>query len=104
MIRLMVLYPNTPGAKFDHTYFAEKHVPLFKEKMAAFGLVDVNVDKGLAGAMPGSPPPFITVFHAKFKSVEELQKGVQAHGAGLLADIPNYTDIQAQFQVSEIAS
>jgi uncharacterized protein (TIGR02118 family) len=104
MIRLMVFYPNTPGARFDHKYYAEKHVPLFKEKMATFGLVGVDVDRGLSGAMPGSPPPFITVFLARFKSAEELQKGVQAHGPALLADIPNYTDVQAQFQVSEITS
>jgi uncharacterized protein (TIGR02118 family) len=104
VIRLMVLYPNIAGAKFDHKYFADRHVPAFKEKMAAFGLVEVNVDQGLAGAMPGSPPPFITVFQARFQSAEELQKGVQAHGADLLADIPSYTDVQAQFQVSEITS
>ena len=103
MIRLMVLYPNTPGARFDHKYYAEKHIPLFKEKMGTFGLVDTEIDKGMSGVMPGTPAPFVAVFLAKFKSAEDFQKGLEAHGTELLADIPNYTDIQAQFQLSEIA-
>jgi uncharacterized protein (TIGR02118 family) len=104
MIRLMVVYANTPGAKFDHKYYAEKHIRLFKEKFGPFGLVGVEVDKGLSGVMPGTPAPFVTVALATFKSAEGFQKGLEAHGAELLADIPNYTDIQAQFQLSEIRS
>jgi hypothetical protein len=27
------MYPNVPGARFDHTYYAEKHMPKVKAKM-----------------------------------------------------------------------
>ncbi len=104
MIRLTVVYPQTPGAKFDYKYYMEKHIPLFKERLSSFGLVRVEVDKGLSGGAPGTPAPFVVMVGAAFNSLEEFQKGLAAHGAELLADIPNYTDIQPQFQISEIIS
>ncbi len=72
MIRLMVFYPNAPGARFGHKYYAEKHVPLFKDKMGTFELMDAEIDKRVSGGMPGSPVPFMTVFVARFKSPEEF--------------------------------
>ena len=32
MIRVSVLYPNEPGARFDHQYYATKHVQLLNER------------------------------------------------------------------------
>ena len=31
MIKVSVFYPNQPGAKFDHAYYAEKHMPMVAE-------------------------------------------------------------------------
>jgi uncharacterized protein (TIGR02118 family) len=28
MIKVSVMYPNTPGARFNHEYYREKHMPL----------------------------------------------------------------------------
>ena len=28
MIKVSVMYPNTAGARFDHTYYRDKHMPL----------------------------------------------------------------------------
>jgi uncharacterized protein (TIGR02118 family) len=33
MIKVSVMYPNTPGARFDHEYYREKHMPLVKARM-----------------------------------------------------------------------
>ena len=27
MIKVSVMYPNTPGARFDHQYYRDKHIP-----------------------------------------------------------------------------
>jgi len=27
MIKVSVMYPNTPGARFDHAYYRDKHMP-----------------------------------------------------------------------------
>ena len=30
MIKVSVMYPNTPGARFNHEYYRDKHMPLVK--------------------------------------------------------------------------
>ena len=32
MIKVSVMYPNTPGARFDHEYYKDKHMPLLKAR------------------------------------------------------------------------
>jgi len=33
MIKVSVMYPNTPGSRFDHAYYRDKHMPLLKARM-----------------------------------------------------------------------
>ena len=33
MIKLSVMYPNTPSARFDHAYYRDKHMPLIKARL-----------------------------------------------------------------------
>ena len=28
MIKVSVMYPNTPGARFDHAHYRDRHMPL----------------------------------------------------------------------------
>ena len=102
MIRLVALYPNKADAKFDFDYYIGTHVPLFKERMEPFGLVRVEIDKGVPGPAPDSPPPFVTVFLCVFNSREGLQKGFASHAQEIVADIPKFTNIQPQIQISEM--
>jgi hypothetical protein len=37
-----------------------------------------------------------------FQSMEAFQKALTEAGPGLMADIPNYTDVGLQLQVSEV--
>jgi hypothetical protein len=34
--------------------------------------------------------------------VEEFEKAMAAHGREVLADVPNYTDIELQIQISQM--
>ena len=45
---------------------------------------------------------FATVGRLYFNSVGDFQQQMLAHGAELQADIPNFTNIQPQFQISEL--
>lgn len=101
MIKVSVMYPNTPGARFDHTYYANQHMPLVKRKMGDFCL-SYTVDKGLAGGAPGAPATYVGMCHIYCKSVEDFQAGFGPHAAEILADIPNYTDLQPVLQISEV--
>ena len=54
MIKVSVMYPNTPGARFDHAYYRDKHMPLVKTRMGD-ACKYYTVDKGVAGGAPGAP-------------------------------------------------
>ena len=51
MIKVSVMYANTPGARFDHAYYRDKHMPLVKARMGE-SCKYYTVDKGMAGRRP----------------------------------------------------
>jgi uncharacterized protein (TIGR02118 family) len=104
MIKVTVLYANKPGGKFDFDYYIKKHMKLVKDKFGPMGLVKTEVDKGLGGRGPGAPAPYVALGHMIFNSIEDFLKAEQAHGKDLGADIPNFTNIEPQFQVNEIVA
>jgi uncharacterized protein (TIGR02118 family) len=104
MVRVSVLYPNESGKKFDVDYYVNRHMKLVRDRLAPSGLLRTEVDRGQAGGGPGAPAPFIAVGHLYYNRVEDFQKGMGQHGAELLGDIPNYTNIQPQIQISEIVA
>ena len=104
MVRLIVLYPNKPGAKFDLKYYIETHLKLVREKLKPFGLVRIDVDKGVSGSTADAPALFVVMAMLLFNSIGDLEKGLGAHGKELRADIPNFTDIKPERQVNEVVS
>ena len=101
MIKVSVMYPYQAGARFDHDYYANRHMPLLKQRMGGHCLY-YTVDRGLAGGDPGSPPTYVAMCHVFCDSVESFQQGFGPHAAELLADISNYTDLQPVLQISEV--
>jgi uncharacterized protein (TIGR02118 family) len=101
MIKVTVLYPNKPGSRFDVDYYLNSHMPLAMRLMAPI-LKGVSVEIGLGGGMPGQAPPFVAMVGFSCDSVGEFGKLFAQHNAELLADIPNYTDIEPVLQISEI--
>jgi uncharacterized protein (TIGR02118 family) len=63
MVRVTVLYPNEPAKRFDHDYYARKHMPMVMERLKGSGMLRYEVDKGLAGGGPGAPAPFVAACH-----------------------------------------
>jgi uncharacterized protein (TIGR02118 family) len=101
MIKVSVMYPNTPGARFDHDYYRDKHMPLLKARMGD-SCKSYTIDKGLAGGVPGSPPAYIGMCHVFCDSVEAFQAGFGPHAREIMADIANYTDLKPLIQISEV--
>ena len=60
------------------------------------------VEQGIAGATPGSRPAFIAMGHLYFDSVQAFQTAFGPHAEAIMADIPNYTDIQPTIQISDV--
>jgi uncharacterized protein (TIGR02118 family) len=101
MIKVSVMYPNTPGARFDHAYYAGKHMPLLKARMGD-ACKYYTVDKGLAGGAPGTAPTYIGMCHIFCESVESFQAAFGPHAEEILGDIPNYTDLAPVMQISDV--
>lgn len=101
MIKVSVMYPNTPGGRFDHDYYRSQHMPMVKARMGD-KCVRYTVDKGLSGGAPGAPAPYIAMCHIFCKSLEDFQAGFGAHAQEILADVANYTDLAPAMQISEV--
>lgn len=101
MIKVSVMYPNTPGTHFHHDYYRDTHMPLVQARMGGH-LRYYTVDKGLAGGTPGSGPLYAAAGHLFFDSVEAFQTGFGPHTKEIMGDIPNYTDITPVIQISEV--
>ena len=104
MIRVSVMYPSGAGTKFDYEYYVHKHMTLVKTRLGSAGLRRFEVDKGVAGGAPGAPAPFACVGHLYFDSIGAFQEAMKPHGKELFADVPNFTNITPQVQISEIIS
>lgn len=101
MIKVSVMYPYTEGAKFDHDYYRDRHLPLLKTKMGK-ACLRYTIDKGLAGGAPGAPMPYVALCHIYCESLEAFQTGFGPHAAEIAADIPNYTALTPVVQISEV--
>jgi len=101
MIKVSVFYPDREGSKFDMDYYCSSHIPMVRQKLGA-ACKGVGVELGIAGATPGSRPGFIAMGHLYFDSVEAFQTAFGRHSEAIMADIPNYTDIQPTIQISEV--
>jgi len=101
MIKVTVLYPNSSGSRFDIGYYCEKHMPMVR-KLVGSALKGMAVEHGIGGMAPGSPAPYAAMGHLVFDSVEAFQKAFGPHTQKILADVPNYTNIQPVVQIGEV--
>jgi uncharacterized protein (TIGR02118 family) len=102
MIKVTVLYPNAPEAKFDMKYYVTHHMPMVRDKCAP-ACRSIAAEGGVAGGDPGSNAPFIAIGHLTFDSLEAFQKAFGPNASEIMADIPNYTNTRPIIQISEIS-
>ena len=103
MIRVTVAYTNQEGKKFDWDYFTGTHAEIVHREMDSRGMVRFEQDKGISGADPSAPPPFVGMGFLTFNTLDEVHQAFVAAGRAVMGDIPNYTDIEPTIQISEIA-
>ncbi len=101
MIKVSVFYPNEPGARFDHAYYANTHMPMIKSKMGD-ALHHYTVDKGMAGGAPNTPATYVAMCHIFSDTPETFAAAFGPHAAEIMADIKNYTDLSPIIQMSEV--
>jgi uncharacterized protein (TIGR02118 family) len=101
MIKVSVMYPYAAGARFDHAYYRERHMPMVKQRLGAACLY-YTVDKGIAGGAPGTAPVYVAKCDFFCTSVEAFQAACGLHVQEIKGDVANYTDIQPVLQISEV--
>ena len=60
MIKVNVMYPYTEGARFDHAYYRDRHMPMVKARLGS-ACAYYTVERGVAGRAPGAPPAFVAM-------------------------------------------
>lgn len=97
MIRVLVAYPRTEGAKFDADYYEATHMNLVRSNLP--GLVSASADIALDDTQP-----YYAVAHLVFESMEGMGAAMGAPSAAeVMADIANYTDVAPTMQISRVS-
>ena len=103
MVKISIMYPDTPGSTFDMDYYLQTHMPMSIGHLKTHaGFRAVSVERGVAGQEPGAPPPFIAVCHFLFESIDDFMAAFMPHAALLQGDMANYTDIVPVIQISAV--
>jgi uncharacterized protein (TIGR02118 family) len=102
MVVVSVMYPDKPGMRFDERYYIERHGGLLQERWAALGLREVKLLRGVGAPGGGGAATYRVTALLTFESQAALERCLSAHGAEILGDIPNFTDVQPVIQVNEV--
>ena|SRR5690349_14666246 len=95
MIRILVVYPRTEGTTFDADYWTNTHMPLVGQKWP-----DCRWEADVAGP----DQPHYAVAHLVFPDMASMGAAMSGPaGAEVRGDLPNYTNVQPQILISEIA-
>ncbi|WP_223550865.1 MULTISPECIES: EthD family reductase [Aestuariivivens] len=100
-IKVSVLYPNETGKSFDMDYYCNKHVPMVGGLLGN-ALIGATIEEGVSGGEPESPAPYVAMGNIYFETIESFQNSFGANADKIMADIPNYTNIEPVIQISEV--
>jgi len=100
MVRIAVHYPRREGGHFDLDYYQTTHFELVRELLGPRGLRAAVVEPGIDG--PDGPAPYACIGALYFDSVEAFGQAWAIGGDQLVADIPNYTNIDPVIQIAEV--
>ena len=101
MIKVSVLYPNGEGKKFDMDYYCNTHVPMVGALLGD-AVKGATVEKGLGGGAPDSPAAYAAMGNLYFNSMEEFGSSFGPNADKIMADLPNFTNIEPTIQISEV--
>ncbi len=94
MIKLSIIYPNTPDKRFDMAYFCNKHMAMVKKRLGD-ACKGMSVEEGLKGLYNA---PYTAIGSFLFDSGESLLNAVVPLAKEIALDIPNFTDITPVIQ------
>lgn len=94
MISLAILYPKTDDSTFDMDYYTSTHMPMLAEALgsACLGWGASAVKSGNWAAMGW----------AMVESQEAFDAAMATHGAKIMADVANYTNVAPELIIGDV--
>lgn len=95
MIVVTILYPQSEDSTFDMDYYTATHMPMLAEAIgdACQGWGAATIDNGKWAALGW----------ATVSSKEAFDAAMAEHGAKIMGDVPNYTNVRPELLVGEYA-
>ena len=95
MYVMTILYPKTDDSTFDMDYYTSTHMPMLAEALGddchGWGAVALTGDE------------YAAMGWAMITSPEALNTAMAEHGAKIMADVANYTNVQPTTLMGEYA-
>ncbi len=101
MIKLTVMYPNSADLKFDKHYYTNQHSQLL-QALLGDAIISSDINMGIAGGSPDQPAPYVVIANLVFESMESFQQSFGANAEKILGDLPNFTNVTPEVQISEV--
>lgn len=95
MITVHIMYPKTEDSTFDMDYYTSTHMP-----MLADALGDSCQGWGASSMKTGS---WAAIGWALVESQEAFDSAMAEHGAKIMGDIPNYTNVSPELVIGDVA-
>ncbi len=95
MISVHILYPKTDDSTFDMDYYTSTHMPMLADALG-------DACKGW-GASSMSGGNWAAVGWATVESQDAFNAAMGEHGAKIMADVANYTNVAPEMLIGEVA-
>ncbi len=95
MIAVTILYPQTDDSTFDMDYYTSTHMPMFADALG-------DACQGW-GASTTKSDTWAAYGWAIVDSQEAFDAAMAEHGGAIMGDIPNYTNVQPELILGEVA-
>ena len=96
MISVHIIYPRTDDSTFDMDYYVGSHMP-----MLASALGDSCQGWGASAPPQGD---IAAIGWAMVDDKESFDAAMAEHGAAIIGDVPNYTNVQPQLVIGDVAA
>jgi uncharacterized protein (TIGR02118 family) len=97
---ITVLYPNSDGVRFDFDYYKRNHATLIM-RLYGRGIAKYELRKGLSGP-DGGKPTYVATVNFWIGDQKAFDAAQAQHTAELIADVPNFTNVQPTIQFDEV--
>ena len=95
------LFPLQANARFDWDVYAKEHLPLARERLTPYGLLDITAQRCAKG--PGGAEPTNTmIVTLNFANEDDFKKAFTEAAPELIAHVEKFTDIRPIFHFGAV--